>query len=110
MKRYYEIYMMQHVSGSDWDDWQTVNYISGYGYHKTYQMAKELSKHYGEIEVSGMRFPKQDANKEFYQQPLDEGLAMVKLVCSTENEMTTYDPIYWLYFEGGKVWHKEVFD
>ena len=48
MKKYYEIYLMQHVTGSVEDDYETVDYeCESCSYRECQKMAKELSKHYG---------------------------------------------------------------
>ena len=113
MKRYYEIALMQHVSGSVEDDYETVTYEceGGYTYHECKREAKEFSKHIGKINVPGCtyvfngRTPKND----FPQQRLDAGLAAVKIVCYTETEETSYEPLYYEYYKNGKVDYKIKF-
>jgi len=113
MKRNYEIALMQHVQGSVEDDYETVDFISWCSnYYEFKRMAKEISKHIGEINVphSSHKFVERQPNKEFWHKGLDEGLAMVKIVCYTETEFTTYAPIYYEYYKDGKVDYKVTFD
>lgn len=113
MKRFYEVALMQHVTGSVEDDYETVGYEceGGYGYRECKKMAKELSTHYGEVNVKGCqyRFPERKKD-DFYHQALDEGLAMVKIVCYTKTEDCGYEPIYYEYYNNGKVAYKINFD
>ena len=108
MKRNYEIALMQHVAGSVVDDYETVAFISEYGYHKLHKIAKDLSMHYGESNVGGFRFPKRE--KDDFCQGLDEGLAMVKIVCYTETPESSYEPLYYQYYDKGKVDYKVTFE
>ncbi|MBP5457006.1 MAG: hypothetical protein J6Y37_10925 [Paludibacteraceae bacterium] len=114
MRRNYEIYLMQHVSGSVEDDWETVGYISEYDHYRDYsRIAKELSRHYGDINVSGcpVRFTKREVDDDgFYRHGLDEGLAMVKITCWVETDDSTYQPVYYEYYKDGKVLYKVNFD
>lgn len=110
MKRFYEIALMQHVTGSVEDDYETTFYecSSGYTYYECKRKAKELSKHIGKVNVPGimLSFDERIPKKDFPQQPLDAGLAAVKIVCYTENDMTTYEPLYYEYYKDGKVDYK----
>lgn len=114
MKKNYEIYLMQHVTGSVEDDYETVEYISYLkGYRECKRMAKELSKHYGEVHVKGASytFKAREKNPDWpYMQPLDEGLAMVKIMCYNKIPETDYNPIYAEYYYEGKVLYKEVYE
>lgn len=106
MKRNYEIALMQHVSGSDEHDYETTAFTTTYkGYRAGRRLAKEVSKHIGETRVMGFEFPKRDG-----YQPLDAGLAAVKIVCYTEAYGTTYYPLYYEYYRDGKVEYKDTFD
>ena len=105
MKKYYEIALMQHVHGSVDDDYETTEFVTTYkGYRADKRLAKEYSKHIGERVVDGIAFPARE--KEQYVQPLDEGLAAVKIVCYTETEYTSYEPLYYEYYKDGKVDYK----
>lgn len=112
MKRNYEIALMQHVHGSVEDDYETVRYAcEGCSYYECKAMAKELSKYIGQVDVpKAGKFLAQEARKEFYHPGLDAGLAAVKIVCYTENDMTTYEPLYYEYYRNGKVDYKIKFD
>ena len=106
MKRNYEIALMQHVTGSVEDDYETVDYITEYdSYYACRRKAKELFMHLGEEHVKGanVAFP---AREKGYQQGLDKGLAAVKIVCYTETPETTYEPLYYEYYKNGKVDYK----
>lgn len=113
MKKNYEIYLMQHVTGSVEDDYETVDYITEYDrYYDYVRIAKELSKHYGEAEIKGYgKFPKREMDKDgFYSHGLDEGLAMVKIVCYTETEYSTYEPLFYEYYKDGKKDYRITFE
>lgn len=113
MKKNYEIALMQHVSGSVEDDYETVFYdCEGCNYRTCQKYAKEYSKHYGEVEIKGIGiiFGKQEPDKRFHSQGLDEGLAMVKIVCYTETDISSYEPLYYEYYKDGKVDYKITFD
>ena len=109
MKKKYEIALMQHVSGSVADDYETVDFISWCStYFEFKRMAKEISKHIGQTKVphSSYSFTKREADKHLHTQPLDEGLAMVKIVCYTKTDYSEYEPLYYEYYENGKVAYK----
>ncbi len=95
MKRYYEIYLRQHVKGSVWDDYETTAYES---YKNTYweflKQAKELSLEIGKIDVLNYHFTETDH--------LEAGLAAVELVCYYENKESSYNILHSEYFENGK--------
>ena len=114
MKRYYEVALLQHVHGNVEDDYETVCFTceGGYSYRECKAQAKEISKYIGQINVPkvGYTFNGQDADKKFHSQRLDAGLAAVKIVCYTENDMTSYQPLYYEYYRDGKVDYKVVFD
>ena len=112
MKRHYEIALMQHVHGSVEDDYETVRYAcEGCSYYECKAMAKELSKYIGQREVQNAgKFLAQETRKEEDHAGRDEGLAAVKIVCYTENDMTTYEPLYYEYYRDGKVDYKVTFD
>ena len=114
MKRNYEIALMQHVHGSVEDDYETVIFEceGGYSYRECKAKAKEFSKHIGQVDVPGTcyKFNGRTPNDDFPQQRLDAGLAAVKIVCYTENDMTTYEPLYYEYYRDGKVDYKVTFD
>ena len=114
MKRNYEIALMQHVHGSVEDDYETVFFEceGGYSYRECKSKAKELSKHIGKVSVPGVgyTFNGVEPHKEIKNQRLDAGLAAVKIVCYTENDMTTYEPLYYEYYRDGKVDYKVTFD
>lgn len=114
MKKYYEIALMQHVHGSVDDDYETVLFEceGGYSYRQCKSKAKELSKHIGKVNVPGIRCPFNgvESHKEIKNQRLDAGLAAVKIVCYTENDMTSYEPLYYEYYRDGKVDYKVQFD
>lgn len=114
MKRFYEIALMQHVHNSVENDYETVayEYTSGYSYRQCKQRAKELSKHIGQAIIPNYRygFPERKPKDNFPQLWLDEGLAAVKIVCYTENDTTTYEPLYYEYYNNGKVDYKIKFD
>ena len=111
MKKYYEVALMQHVKGSVEDDYETVHFTGeGCNYRKCKVIAKEMSMHLGETNVDGFSFHETQPRKEFYHQGLDEGLAAVKIVCYTENEYTSYEPLYYEYYRNGKVDYKIDFN
>lgn len=114
MKRNYEIALMQHVHGSVEDDYETVFFEceGGYSYRECKSKAKELSKHIGKVNVPGVgyTFNGVEPHKEIKNQRLDAGLAAVKIVCYTENDTTTYEPLYYEYYLNGKVYYKIKFD
>lgn len=114
MKKYYEIALMQHVSGSVEDDYETVLFEceGGYSYRECKAKAKELSKHIGKVNVPGISRPFNgvEPHQEIKNQRLDAGLAAVKIVCYTENDMTTYEPLYYEYYRDGKIDYKVTFD
>ena len=114
MKRYYEIALMQHVHGSVENDYETVFFECecGCSYRECKSMAKELSKHIGKVSVPGVgyTFNGVEPHKEIKNQRLDAGLAAVKVVCYTENDMTTYEPLYYEYYRDGKVDYKVTFN
>lgn len=105
---------MQHVHGSVADDYETVYFVyeCGYNYLQCKRKAKDLSKHIGKVTVPGCgyTFNGRMPNKDFYQPRLDEGLAAVKIVCYTETDMTSYEPLYYEYYRDGKVDYKIQFD
>lgn len=113
MKRYYEVALMQHVAGSVEDDYETVTFEceGGYSYYECKRKAKELSKHVGKVNVPGCGyvFNGRTPNSDFPQQRLDAGLAAVKIVCYTETEESTYEPLYYEYYRNGKVDYKVDF-
>ena len=113
MKRYYEIALMQHVSGSVEDDYETVTYEceGGYGYYECKRKAKEFSKHIGKVKVPGCvyTFNGRTPDSDFPQQRLDAGLAAVKIVCYTETDESSYEPLYYEYYRDGKVDYKFEF-
>jgi len=110
MKRYYEVALMQHVAGSVEDDYETVTFEceGGYGYYECKRKAKEFSMHIGKVNVQGCgyTFNGRTHNSDFPQQRLDAGLAAVKIVCYTETEETSYEPLYYEYYKDGKVDYK----
>lgn len=114
MKRNYEIYLMQHVTGSVEDDYETVCFecTGGYSYYECKRKAKEFSKHIGKVNVPGIFLPfserKPDAN--FPQQPLDAGLAAVKIVCYADTPESSYTVLYYEYYKDGKVDYKIKFE
>jgi hypothetical protein len=113
MKSYYEIALMQHVHGSVEDDYETVCYEceGGYSYRECKAKAKELSKYIGQVDVPKVgKFTASEPRKEFYHPGLDAGLAAVKIVCYTENDMTSYEPLYYEYYKDGKVDYKINFE
>lgn len=114
MKKHYEIAFMQHVTGSVEDDYETTWFLSYESYRMAHQKAKEFSKFYGEVSVpgSGFRFLKREKpckDAVVKMQPLDKGLAMVKIVCYTETSETSYQPIYYQYYKDGKIFNKIEF-
>lgn len=113
MKRNYEVALMQHVAGSVEDDYETVTFEceGGYSYYECKRKAKELSKHIGKVNVPGVgyTFNGVEPHKEIKNQRLDAGLAAVKIVCYTETEETTYEPLYYEYYRNGKVDYKVDF-
>jgi len=114
MKKYYEIALMQHVTGSVEDDYETVHYEceDSLSYYKCKQAAEEWSKHYGDVNIKGCRyrFLERKRDAEFYQQPLDAGLAMVKVVCYTMTHDNSYKPLYYEYYKDGNVYYKTYFN
>lgn len=106
MRRFYEVALLQHVHGSVDDDYETVCYEceGGYSYHECKTKAKELSKHIGEVRVPGVgyTFNGRTPDNDFPQQRLDAGLAAVKIVCYTETDETSYEPLYYEYYRDGK--------
>jgi len=114
MKRNYEVALMQHVHGSVVDDYETVMFVceGGYSYRECKAKAKEISKHIGKVNVPevGYTFNGVEPHKEIKNQRLDAGLAAVKIVCYTENDMTTYEPLYYEYYKDGKVDYKIDFE
>ena len=111
MKRYYEIALLQHVQGSVEDDYESVYFESAGGYRSCAKKAKELSKHIGKTHVPGIpfQFKQRISAPDFPQQPLDEGLAAVMIVCYTETAYTAYEPLYYEYYRDGKVDYKIEF-
>ena len=105
---------MQHVKGSVENDYETMYFAcsSGYNYRECKKYAKEYSKHIGEVHVKGIpyNFEDRQPDKEFYYEGVDEGLAAVKIVCYTEDEWSTYSPLYYEYYKDGKVDYKVHFD
>ena len=100
---------MQHVSGSVEDDYETMDYACSCGctYYECKRVAKELSMHYGEVNVKGCSYKFRKVEKgEFHYQGLDEGLAMVKIVCYTKTDISEYEPLYYEYYKDGKVLYK----
>lgn len=114
MKKFYEIALMQHVTGSVENDYETVCFEceSGYSYMECKKKAKEFSMYIGKVNVphTGYVFNGREANKELYIQGLDAGLAAVKIVCYTEDDTTSYEPLYYEYYKDGKVESKVRFD
>ena len=114
MKRNYEIALMQHVHGSVEDDYETVFFDceGGCSYRTCKKYAKEYSKHIGEVKVPGLgyTFNGVEPNKDIKNQRLDAGLAAVKIVCYTETDMSSYEPLYYEYYRDGKVDYKITFD
>lgn len=110
MKKFYEVALMQHVAGSVEDDYETVFYEceGGCSYRECKAKAKEISKYIGQVNVPkvGYTFNGRTPSDNFPQQRLDAGLAAVKIVCYTENDMTTYEPLYYEYYKDGKVDYK----
>ena len=103
--RNYEVALMQHVTGSVVNDYETVGYAcEGGTYSECKKVAKELSKHYGAEEIKGYgKFSKRVPDPSFPQQPLDKGLAMVKIVCYTQDEACSYNCVYYEYYYNGKI-------
>lgn len=104
---------MQHVHGSIEDDYETVFFdCESCSYRDCKKWAKEHSKHIGEVSVPHVHytFNEREVNKELHYQGLDAGLAAVKIVCYTENDTTTYEPLYYEYYKDGKVDYKIKFD
>ena len=114
MKKFYEIALMQHVHGNVADDYETVFFEceSGYSYRECKAKAKEISRHIGKVNVPGVgyTFNGRTPNDDFPQQRLDAGLAAVKIVCYTETDMSSYEPLYYEYYRDGKVDYKIKFD
>jgi hypothetical protein len=114
MKKYYEIALMQHVSGSVENDYETISFEYDYGcsYYECKKQAKEYSKHLGKIIIPncGYKFNARESNKEFFQSKLDAGLAAVKIICYTKTDISDYEPLYYEYYRDGKVDYKVTFD
>ena len=88
MKKYYEIGLSQHVTGSVKDDYQTTQYNSyEHNYWAFRRKAIEYSKHIGEDVVDGYRLDK-DLDH------LDKGLAAVRIICYCHTDETEYN-ILW---------------
>ena len=113
MKKNYEIALLQHVHGSVEDDYETVIFVckGGCSYNECRTVAKELSKHIGEVRVQGVgyTFNGRTPDNDFPQQRLDAGLTAVKIVCYTETDYTSYEPLYYEYYKDGKKDYKISF-
>ena len=109
-KKNYEIALMQHVTGSVEDDYETVHYNS---YLNTYweyrRKAIEYSKHIGEEVVDGYHFHGNKGGGVVNAQRLDAGLAAVKIVCYTETDETSYEPLFYEYYKNGKMVERLTF-
>ena len=113
MKKYYEVHMMQHVTGSVVDDYETVWYECDCGctYHECKRVAKEFSKHYGDVNVPKCPYKfNERKTDEIHHQGLDAGLAMVKIVRYTKTDVSEYEPLYYEYYQDGRVIDKYEFD
>lgn len=113
MKKYYEVALMQHVHGSVDNDYETVWFEceSGCSYRTCKEVAKELSKHIGEVFIKDVCyiFNGVSPEDECSGHSLDAGLAAVKIVCYTMNEDSYYEPLFYEYFTGGRVDHRVNF-
>lgn len=95
MKKYYEIWLRQHVKGNCPDDYETTAFESyENSYWDFHKLAKQLSLSIGQSSVLNHRFLETNS--------LDKGLAAVKLVCYTLSDEEGYKILSYEYYENGK--------
>lgn len=103
-KKYYEIYLQQHVKGSVEDDYETVEITTTYkGGRKDIELAKLLSKQCGNVVVHH--------TSRFFEETsrLDRGLANVAFVCYNKTSETDYNILYIHDYQYGKKVAERVF-
>ena len=106
MKKYYEVYLQQHITNSVEDDYETAHFDSTYkGYYADRKLAIEHSMNIGKSQSKGYTFHSRE--KEGYYSGLDEGLACVRLVCYTETDDTDYERLWHEDYKYGKCLGRE---
>ena len=93
-KKYYEVYLRQHVKGSVEDDYSTVDIQPCGNYYEARRIAKDSAKnYYGKEEC-----PYGDSHASFSEtEELDKGLASAQVVCYTATDFP-YESSYQILF------------
>lgn len=106
MKKYYEVYLQQHISNSIEDDYITSHIDTTYkGYYADRRLAIEHSQNIGKLQSKGFAFYEREKNA--FSFGLDEGLACVRLVCYCETEDTSYERLWHEDYKYGKCLGRE---
>lgn len=93
-KKYYEVYLRQHVKGSVEDDYMTTDVQPCSNYHEARRIAKDCAKNYYGKE----KCPYGDTRVGFLEtMELDKGLASAQVVCYTATDFP-YESSYQILF------------